>query len=127
MAVHYVPLIREAIWKRQFELAFLPRWQVEYFHSAFAAYFSGALCRIGYSENVTSQKKRSDRNLGSFFAPMADDRTFKHEAERNLDFLGLAGEIVKSDHLELWLSDEDREAARVAPTSRVVTCNDFAR
>jgi lipopolysaccharide heptosyltransferase II len=114
------------LWKRQFELALLPRWDVDYFHSAFVAYFSGAQCRVGYSENVTPQKQRSDRGLDSLFTRTLDDRTSKHEAERNLDFLSQVGGIAAmGNRLELWLSDEDREAARARLVARGVTGNDL--
>src|SRR5262249_35738027 len=50
----------------------------------------------------------------------------KHEAERNLDFLSqVGGDTSVRDHLELWLSDEDREVARAALVSRGVGRNDL--
>jgi ADP-heptose:LPS heptosyltransferase len=79
------------LWRRQFDLALLPRWDSDYYHSAFVAYFSGALCRVGYSENVTPCKKQHDRGLDILFTRTLDDRTAKHDAERNLDFLGQVG------------------------------------
>jgi lipopolysaccharide heptosyltransferase II len=113
------------LWRRQFDLALLPRWDSDYYHSAFVAYFSGALCRVGYSENVTPCKKQHDRGLDILFTRTLDDRTAKHDADRNLDFLRQVGGAVMDHRLELWLSHEDREAAQAALTSRGVTVNDL--
>jgi heptosyltransferase-2 len=113
------------LWQRHFDLALLPRWDIDYFHSAFVGYFSGARCRLGYSENVTPLKQQYDRGLDMLFTRTLDDRISKHDAERNLDLLRQAGGTVIDDRLELWLGDEDREAAQAALTSRGVTSNDL--
>jgi ADP-heptose:LPS heptosyltransferase len=113
------------LWQRRFDLALLPRWDPDHFHSAFVAYFSGAICRVGYSENVTPRKQQYDRGLDILFTRTLDDRTSKHEVERNLHLLRQVGGTVMDDRLELWLSDEDREAARAALRSRGVTENDL--
>jgi ADP-heptose:LPS heptosyltransferase len=113
------------LWQRQFDLALLPRWDVDHYHSAFVAYLSGAVCRVGYSENVTPWKQQYDRGLDILFTRTLDDRTSKHEAERNLDLLRKVGGTVMDDRLELWLGDEDRETARAALTARGVTGNDL--
>jgi len=118
-------LARRHLWKRRFDLALLPRWDVDHFNSAFVAYFSGALCRVGYSENVTPRKQRNNRGLDSLFTRTLDDRTSKHETERNLDFLSQVGGIALGDRLELWLSDEDREAARGGLIARGIKGNDL--
>src|SRR5262249_3343515 len=110
---------------RQFKLALLPRWDVDYFHAAFVAYFSGALCRIGYSENVTPLGRQYDCGLDILFTQALDDRTAKHDVERNLQLLRQFGGKVTDDHLELWLSDRDREAAQTALSSRGVIGNDL--
>jgi lipopolysaccharide heptosyltransferase II len=123
--VRALRLARQHLWQRQFDLALLPCWDIDYFHSAFVAYFSGALCRVGYSENVIPLKQQHNRDLDILFTRTLDDRTSKHEAERNLDFLGEVGGMIADDRLELWLSDEDRETARAALTSRGVTGNDL--
>jgi ADP-heptose:LPS heptosyltransferase len=112
-------------WRRHFDLALLPRWDIDYYHSAFVAYFSSALCRVGYSENVIPLKQQHDRGSDILFTRTLDDRTSKHDVERNLDFLGEVGGMIADDRLELWLSDEDRETARAALTSRGVTGNDL--
>jgi ADP-heptose:LPS heptosyltransferase len=111
--------------ERQFDLALLPRWEPDYYHSAFVAYFSGAICRIAYSEKVTEWKQQCDRGLDILFTRALDDRTSKHEVERSLHFLRQLGGIVLDDHLELWLSDEDRQAAWAALRLWGVTDSDL--
>jgi len=118
-------LARVHLWPRRFDLALLPRWDVDDYHSAFVAYFSGAPCRIGYSENVSPMKQRMNRDLDSLFTRTLFAHAPKHEVERNLDFLREVGGMVTDDHLELWLSEEDREAARAALASRGVTGGDL--
>jgi heptosyltransferase-2 len=113
------------LWQRQFDLALLPRWDVDHYHSAFVAYLSGAVCRVGYSENVTPWKQQRDCGLDILLTRTLDDRTSKHDAERNLDFLRRLGGTVMDDRLELWLGDEDRETARAALAARGVTGNDL--
>jgi len=113
------------LWQRQFDLALLPRWDPDYYHSAFVTYFSGAVRRIGYSEKVTEWKQQNDRGLDILFTRALDDRTSKHEVERNLHLLREVGGIVLDDHLELWLSGEDREAAWAALRSWGVTDGDL--
>jgi hypothetical protein len=79
------------LWQRRFDLALLPRWDPDYHHSAFVAYFSGAICRVGSSENVTPRKQQYDRGLDILFTRTLDDRTCKHEVERNLHLLRQLG------------------------------------
>jgi ADP-heptose:LPS heptosyltransferase len=113
------------LWRRQFDLALLPRWGIDHYHSAFVAYFSGAPCRVGYSENVTPLRQQYDRGLDVLFTRTVDDRTAKHEVERNLYLLRQAGGIIMDDRLQLWLGDDDRETAQAALTSRGFTSNDL--
>jgi ADP-heptose:LPS heptosyltransferase len=116
---------RSTLWRRQFELALAPRWDVDYFNAAVVAYFSGAEYRIGYSQNVTFQRQQHDRGLDRLFTRALDDRTCKHEVERNLDFLIQIGGLARDNRLELWLNEEDREAAQAALTSRGIIGNDM--
>jgi heptosyltransferase-2 len=118
-------LARAKLWPRRFDLALSPRWDTDYYHSAFVSYFSGAAQRIAYSENVFAGKQQLNRDFDSLFTRTLDDRAPRHEVERNLDFLRTLGGAPKSDHLELWLSEEDRKAARDALASRGFSSNDL--
>jgi ADP-heptose:LPS heptosyltransferase len=98
---------------------------VDFYHSTYVAYFSGAACRIAYSENVHAGKQLLNRDFDRLLTRAIDDRTRKHELERNLDFLREAGGTVEDDHFEVWLSEEDRESARRALSSSGVTTNEL--
>lgn len=118
-------LSRRHIRRRRFDLALVPRWDVDLYHSAYLAYFSGASCILAYSENVHPGKQLSNRDFDSLLTRAIDDRTRKHELERNLDFLREAGGTAGDDRLEVWLSEEDRETARRALSSRGVGANEL--
>jgi ADP-heptose:LPS heptosyltransferase len=109
---------------RRFDLALVPRWDVDFYHSTYVAYFSGAGCRIAYSENVHAGKQLLNRDFDRLLTRAIDDRTRKHELERNLDFLRDAGVTVEDGRLEAWLSEEDRETAKRALSSSGVTTNE---
>ena len=113
------------LWPRKFDLAFLPRWDVDYYHSTYVAYFSRAPRRVGYSEKVSPLKHDSNRNYDCLLTRTLDDRAPKHEVERNLDFLREVGGIDSEDGLELWLSEEDRDLARKALTLRGIRHGDL--
>jgi ADP-heptose:LPS heptosyltransferase len=118
-------LSRRHLRPRRFDLALVPRWDVDLYHSAYIARFSGAPCRIAYSENVVAQKQEMNRDFDLLFTRTLDDRGCKHEVERNLDFLRAAGGSVTNDGLELWLSEEDRAAAQQALLSRGIGRDDL--
>jgi ADP-heptose:LPS heptosyltransferase len=96
---------------RRFDLALVPRWDVDLYHSGYIARFSGAACRVAYSENVVAHKQEMNRDFDLLFTRTLDDRVCKHEVVTNLDLLRAAGGTVTNDLLELWLSEEDRAAA----------------
>lgn len=100
------------LWHRRFDLAINPRWDADYFHASFVAYFSGAPWRVGYSENVTEHKKQANRGYDSLLTHLVDDdNTLKHEVELNLDVIRFLGGEVQEDKLELWVGKEDDDFA----------------
>jgi ADP-heptose:LPS heptosyltransferase len=97
---------------RKFDLAMIPRWDADLYHSAYLANFSGARQRFAYSEDVSASKGEVNRGFDLLSTHAIHDRAPKHELERNLDLLRFAGGTVREKHLELWLSDDDRETTR---------------
>src|SRR5438093_5327377 len=85
-----------------FDLAIVPRWDADWYYSSFIAYFSGARCRLGYSEAVSEDKRKHNRGYNGLFTHTVYDDLPKHEVERNLDLLGYLGFSINSDALELW-------------------------
>ena len=100
------------LWRRRFDLALLPRWDVDYYHATYLTYFSGAARRVGYSEHVFQPKQQLNAGLDRLLTDVIDHRGAKHEVERNLDVLRFLGASVSDDHLEIWLDEEDRSFAR---------------
>ncbi len=100
------------LWRRRFDLALLPRWDVDYYHATYLTYFSGAARRVGYSEHVFQPKEQLNAGLDGLLTDVIDHRGAKHEVERNLDVLRFLGANVSDDHLEIWLDEEDRSFAQ---------------
>lgn len=104
-------LARKHLWQQRFDIAIVPRWDVDHYHTAFVAYLSGAPRRLGYSERVTDQKGLLNAGFDRLFTDLLDDRTPKHEVEHNLDVVRFLGGQVQDAALELWLSEKDEAVA----------------
>jgi len=102
----------EHLWKRQFDLGLLPRWDADPYHASLLTYMSRATWRVAYSEEISPHKKWLNRGCDGLFTRTLKDLETKHEVQRNLDFLRAAGGVATDDSLELWLSEEDRGAAK---------------
>ena len=99
------------LWARRFDLAVVPRWDVDHYHAAFVAYFSGARWRVAYSEQVAALKRRLNPGYDALFTHVLQDDTPRHEVERNLQVLRALGGTVADDRLELWVAPEDEAYA----------------
>ena len=104
-------LAKKHLWKRCLDLAIVPRWDTDGYHATFVAYFSGAIWRVGYSENVNAIKKKFNRGFDRLFTHVLADQSVKHEVERNLNIIRFLEGEVREDHLELWLSEDDEAFA----------------
>lgn len=90
---------RKHLWRRRYDVAIVPRWDIDLYDAIVLAYFSGARSRVGYShgdylDRFLSHKLRND--------------SLKHEVERNLEVLRSVGSHVGNQALEVWLAHEDR-------------------
>jgi ADP-heptose:LPS heptosyltransferase len=97
--------------KRRFELAVLPRWDIDWYHGTFLSYFSGAPRRVGYSEDVTTVKKEFNRGFDMMLTHVLRDNRIKHEVRHNLSVIEALGGKIREDHLELWISADDEQFA----------------
>jgi ADP-heptose:LPS heptosyltransferase len=102
---------RDRLQPGAFDLALVPRWDIDYRGAAQLAYLSGAKWRVGYSERVNERKHRWNSGLDRLFTHPVVSIGAKHELERNLDLLRFMGAEIKEDRLELWLSGADRRYA----------------
>ena len=94
-------------WRRRFDVALVPRWDVDHYAASFLAYFSGAVCRIGYSEKIRTFKSEVNRNYDLLYSQVFNSVQLRHEVLRNLDLLKCLGLDPKDPRLELWTSVGD--------------------
>jgi lipopolysaccharide heptosyltransferase II len=95
------------LWSRHFDLAIVPRWDADYYHARFVAYFSGARWRVGHSANVNEHKQRLNRSFDRLLTHVLNDKTLRHEVEHNLDVIRFLGGTVQEQRLELWIGEVD--------------------
>ena len=100
-------LVRRQLWPRRFDLAIVPRWDVDYYKATFIAYISGATWRAGYSEGVIHHKQRLNSGYDRFLTHPVMDGSVKHEVDRGLEMLRRLGGTVREEGLELWTGPED--------------------
>lgn len=100
------------LWHRRFDVAFVPRWDVDHYAASFVAYFSGAGSRIGYSEKTTKLKSTLNRGYDLLYSRVFKNALPKHEVMHNLGLLDYVGLAPKDSTLELWTSDEDNAAVQ---------------
>jgi heptosyltransferase-2 len=74
-------------------------------------YLSGARSRVGYSERSSAAKQVQTSGYDRFLTNVVDDRSVKHEVQRNLDLLTALGMSPSDNSLEVWLTDEDQSVA----------------
>ena len=96
---------------KNFDIALMPRWDMNTDYSAYIAYFSFAKRRIGYSENVNSRKQLVNKGFDLMFTDAINNGKPGHEVERNLDLIRYLGGNPSSDFIELWINSEDENFA----------------
>ena len=99
------------LWRHRFDVAIVPRSDVDYYDAAFLAYFSGATVRLGYSEKAHGYRKEPCRGLDRLHSHLMRGISPKHEVERGLDMLRIMNGVVMNDRLELWLDESDLRLA----------------
>ena len=105
--VNAVKLALFFLWRRRYDLALLPRWDVDAYFGSYITYLSGAKWRISYTEHVTEEKSYHNKGFDLFFNILVDDRSPKHEVEKNLNILKHIGGSIANDKLELWIDEKD--------------------
>lgn len=104
-------LARQHLWRRRFDLAIVPRWDADYYHATFVAYFSGAFHRVGYSDNVNEHKRQVNGGLDQLLSDALPESTLRHEVGYNLEVIRSLGGTIQEDGLEIWTSPEDEAFA----------------
>lgn len=98
---------RRHLWKKEYDLTIVPRWDVDLTEASFLAYFSGASQRIGYATDVIDSKSWSNAGYDRLFTDVSHDASLKHEVERFLAILRFIGGDAKDTKLELWNTEDD--------------------
>jgi ADP-heptose:LPS heptosyltransferase len=114
---------RRELWPELYDMAVVPRWGEDHYEATILARLSGAPDRVGYAARTKGRQRERSR-YDRFLTRLVDDRSVKHEVQRNVDLLSEMGVPAPSlQHtLEVWLTDEDRSFA-----NRIVTSSNAAK
>jgi ADP-heptose:LPS heptosyltransferase len=94
-------------WPRRFDLAVLPRRELDLWYASFLAFFSRAPIRVTYTEFVNRRKHQAHPGFNLLFTHLVTNRPGSmHEVEHNLDILRYLGASIRDDRMELWMSRE---------------------
>ena len=102
------------LWPRRFDLAILPRWDVDIYTGTFLAYLSVASRRVGFSEKASNQKRSYSQSFDRLLTHTLSNWDPKHEVLKNFDLLRFLGGKVQSNEMEIWLNPEDDAFAEQA-------------
>ncbi len=97
--------------ERNFDLAVMPRWDMDGTYSAYIAHFSGAKRRIGFTERANERKKMVNRGFEALFTDVLGQGETRHEVERCLDVIRYLGGEPSSNAVEVWIGADDEKAA----------------
>lgn len=112
-------ICEDELWARHYDICFVPRWDIDETWSALLSFICGAKERIGFSAHVYNAKAAMDQGGDQFFTHTIMTPPYVvHEVEKSLYLLKACGFSVEKDGIELWLSQEDMDAAKaLLPTS----------
>ncbi len=97
--------------RRTWDLAVVPRWDTDTYFATFMCFYTGALRRIGFSEQTSPAKRRLNWGFDRFYTDILPPGPLLHEAERNLEIVRYLGGNVLDKALELWLTRDDKAYA----------------
>jgi len=96
---------------QKFDIAILPRLDMDTNYSTYVAYFSFSKRRIGYTEHANFRKKFVNKGFDRMLTDIISDEKPRHEVERNLDIIRYLGGKPSVDFPELWIGAEDDKFA----------------
>jgi heptosyltransferase-2 len=96
-----------------FDLAIVPRWDVDISGASALSYFSGARWRVAFSEHVNPNKSLINHGFDSFATHVINSRIICHEVERSFEILRFLGANVNDAGLEVWTDTSDEDFAQV--------------
>ena len=92
---------------KKFDVALVPRWDMDTNYSTYVVYFSFSKRRVGYAEKVNVRKQLVNKGFDLMLTDVIYDEKPRHEVERYLEFIRYLGGNPSSDVAELWVSPED--------------------
>lgn len=95
-----------------FDLALVPRWDVDFNGALLVAHGSGAPRIAGFSERSTERKALVNRGDDRFYTDLVLDLRSVHEVEHKLALVEAAGGSVGSAKASVHLTHADRQRAR---------------
>jgi heptosyltransferase-2 len=101
---------RHLIW-RKFDIAIFPHWDCDRYYGTMAAYLSGAIYRISYSETVNREKRVANRNYDLLLTHALEESEVRHEVRQKLCILRTFNYVPTSEALEVWLTQDDEAFA----------------
>lgn len=110
---------RDNLWRKNFSIAFSPRWSSDTMPEVFTVYLSGALERIGYGTNPfkswMNEIPAETVELDNFLLTknIVTPRNVISDVKKNFYLLTAAGFQVTKTHMELWYSMEDFQRAKL--------------
>ena len=114
--------------RKSFDLAIVPRWDIDEFGAGAIARRSGARRVVGFSEAVSQPKALANRGFDAHYSDAFPKMTPDHTVRQNLALLEYMNGIVSSDALEAWIgpTDNTRADALLSPLAdaeqRIALC-----
>ena len=108
---------------QHFDVAVIPRWDVDPYLATALAAFAGARAVVGFSDRTTALKRAHNRGFDRLLTDAISPEGHQgHEVNHNLSLLTAMGGTAVSTSLELWLTDDDHAiaAARLPERDRYV-------
>jgi ADP-heptose:LPS heptosyltransferase len=96
---------------RRFDIAIVPRWDVDEDLATMLCLLTNATERVGYTETVSPAKQRLNRGFDAAFSICLSAGPLRHEVVRNLVILEALGATVQDSGLDLRLTERDRDFA----------------
>ncbi len=101
---------RTHLQQRAFDMAILPRWDVDAHYAGVLAYHAGIPVRIGFAEHVHPRKTVLNAGFDRFFTHTVYDDAPRHEVERGTVLLRQMGGEGIQEPPGLWVTREDEAA-----------------
>jgi ADP-heptose:LPS heptosyltransferase len=105
---------RKLLVHRRFDIAIIPRYSVDLNYGTLLAYFSGAPCRIGYTEATDARKAVLNGGFDRLLTVVLPGSGVVNEVVSNLNVLSIFSMSPQDTRTEVWIAKEDSDFATAA-------------